>query len=162
VNAEKLEKAIEAMERKIMDSNLRKHPLPGFHGFPLLKPEANDKSQVKALVGQYNSAVRSYNALGGHMGHVMQGKINETALARQRQLITSELPSAIHGPIPQVFWAVSLFMKWLLVQSAPSPSLFQDVDSVLHLLEMKMKELLRGPNGIMKLHKRIADLRSTP
>jgi hypothetical protein len=138
----KIERAIAAIEREMIASNRRKNPLPRFHGLPLMRPEATDGPEVKALLERRNSAVRSYNAVAGHMGRILQQAVNRNA------------PQV--GPQDDLLGIVD---EWLRFRAARSRSVFWVVDSVLHLLEIKMKRTYHGPNGIKDLEEQMAKLR---
>jgi hypothetical protein len=142
VDPRKFEQAIEAMERDMIASNRRKHRVPRVHGLPLMCAQASDSPRVIALLDRYNSAVRSYNALAGQMGHIIQRAIDQNALQTRPR-------GSLLGVIDE----------WLRLRLARGRSLLWDVDPLLHLLEVRMKNVYHGTNGIDELERQITKLR---
>ncbi len=162
MDAVRIEKAIAALEREMIASNRRRHSLREFAGVALLHAQPRDSFPVQSLVGQYNAAARSYNALGRQMGRLVQNAINTDAWEMQRNLLKKAPPDLGLGPIPFVMWCLSVFDGWLRTHSAPTRSVFLDVEPDLHLLEVRMRRLRYGRDGLHQLEQQIAALRGTP
>ena len=141
MNKQQFDRLVAKMDQQIMYLNRNRRAIR-FKGVDLIQVVPSDGAKTRSLIANYNQKARSYNALGGTLGRIIQSAVNQYASRLQPQ-------DDLLGVIDEL----------VRMRMSRHQSLLHDVEPQVYYLEKRMKDAFNGTNGIRDLGKQISDAR---